>query len=455
MRQGSGRTLVEAFGSFLAQPYEEAMAPELASVLKLRILDLFGAAVAGMETGGVDPFIGDRPEGPATCWLDGSTTWVREAAFLNSFVSHAAYMEDGSRFTGGHPASVVIPAALAIAEQRAVSGRRLLVAILRGYEVFLRVGRAGYPSLVRRGMQSTAMLGALGSAAACAVLRDLDATRASHALAISANLGFGLKAALSASLSQPVQVARSCEGGILAALAAERGAQGALRILEEGLLPLFGSDSSPAGVTAGLGENFCASETYVKIHGGCRGNHAPLDVVAGLMNRAAATHDDVEAIRLCVDTVTDAADIHEPMSGEQAQFSARYAVAALLLHGDALPHRYSDRLLSDGDMRELMNRITVVVDRALDEAYPDKRGASATINLRDGRVLSGSLDNARGEPEDPLDAREIEKKFMALAGHHFGVDAPELVDRIEGLEKQPDIHAIMAIIARAALRARS
>ena len=450
MRREAAPALAEAFGSFLARLDEDALTPDLAMVLKLRVLDLFGAAVAGMQTGGLVHFLGDRPGGGATCWFDGSATSVREASFLNSFVSHAAYMEDGSRFSGGHPASVVVPAAFAIAEERGLSGQRLLSALLGGYEVFLRLGRAAYPALVRRGMQSTAMLGALGSAAAAAVLRDLDEARAAHALAISASLGFGLKAALNASLSQPVQVARSCEGGVMAAMAAERGATGAVRILEEGLLPLFGTDTPPDDALAGLGREFCAGETYVKIHGGCRGNHAPLDVVSGLMQRAGASYGEVETIRVSVDTVTDAADIHEPATGEQAQFSARYAIAALLLFGDALPHRYSDRLLQDPALRDLMGRISVDVDPALDAGYPDKRGAAAAITLRDGREIRGGLDNARGEPEHPLSAGEIEAKFMRLAGEHFGDDAPELVERVLQLETQADIRPIAAILRRRA-----
>src|SRR5213075_2000196 len=111
----------------------------------------------------------------ATLWGEERLASVREAALVNSFATHSTYLEDGSRFTGGHPSSVVIPAALAEAESRGQSGGELIAAVAAGYEVFLRLGRAIYPATVNRGFQSTAVLGAVSSAAAVARLRSLSA----------------------------------------------------------------------------------------------------------------------------------------------------------------------------------------------------------------------------------------------------------------------------------------
>src|SRR5690606_2489056 len=107
----------------------------------------------------------------------------------------------------------------------------LIVAVAAGYEIFLRLGRAIYPSTVERGFQSTAVLGAASSAASCASMLRLDAGRAANAIAIGCTLGVGLKQALKGTRSGPLQVARSCEGGVLAAQLAKAGEQGAENII--------------------------------------------------------------------------------------------------------------------------------------------------------------------------------------------------------------------------------
>ncbi len=60
-----------------------------------------------------------------------------------------------------------------------------------------------------------------------------------------------------------------------------------------------------------------------------------------MLDEADADPGLIDTISIAVDSVTAAADIDHPVTGEQAQFSARFAVAARLLKGDALPHRYS------------------------------------------------------------------------------------------------------------------
>ncbi len=268
--------LVNEFGRFIAQTRYENLPAGVAETVKLRLLDLLAAALAGYHLGchkQLLPILGGA--GQASAWGLGKKLALRDATLLNSFLSHALYLDDGSRFTGGHPSPVVIPSAVALAETERATGRDLIAAVAVGYEIFLRLGRAIYPSTVVRGFQSTAVLGAAASASACASLLHFSPQVAKNALAIACNLGVGLKEALKSSGSQPIQVARSCEGGVMAALFARQGAEGADSILESGFLKAFAENPSTADLLTGLGTDFRIFETYIKIHGGCRGNHAP------------------------------------------------------------------------------------------------------------------------------------------------------------------------------------
>ena len=437
--------LVNEFGKFIAETRYENLPVNVIDTVKLRVLDLLAAGLAGYHLGchkQLLPILGGA--GEASVWGVGKKLALRDAILVNSFMSHALYLDDGSRFTGGHPSPVVIPSALALAETRRAPGRDLIAAVAAGYEIFLRLGRAIYPSTVVRGFQSTAVLGAAASAAACANLLRFPPEAAKNALAIACNLGVGLKEALKSSGSQPIQVARGCESGLVAALFAGHGAQGADSILEAGFLKAFAENPATADILTGLGTDFRIFETYIKVHGGCRGNHAPVDVVQDVVKSNAIKPESIASILIRVDSVTYAAEIHQPANGNEAQFSVAFAVAAALVNGDASVFQYTDANVADPRIRAMMARIRVEVDKALDAGYPDQRAAAAEIVLVDGRRCKGYIPNAKGEPECPLSAAEIEAKFLTLTRDILPGGGARVRDLVMGIETLDDLSVLTA-----------
>ena len=437
--------LVNEFGKFIAETRYENLPADVAETVKLRVLDLLAAGLAGYHLGchkQLLPILGGT--GEATVWGVGKKLALRDAILVNSFISHALYLDDGSRFTGGHPSPVVIPSAIALAETQRATGRDLIAAVAAGYEIFLRLGRAIYPSTVVRGFQSTAVLGAAASAAACANLLRFPPEAAKNALAIACNLGVGLKEALKSSGSQPIQVARGCESGLVAALFAGQGAQGADSILEAGFLKAFAENAATADILTGLGTDFRIFETYIKVHGGCRGNHAPVDVVQDVVKNNAIKPESIASILIRVDSVTYAAEIHQPANGNEAQFSVAFAVAAALVNGDASVFQYTDANVADPRIRAMMTRIRIEVDKALDAGYPDQRAAAAEIVLVDGRRCNGYIPNAKGEPECPLSAAEIEAKFLTLTKDILPGGGARVRDLVLGLETLNDLSVLTA-----------
>lgn len=437
--------LVNEFGKFIAQTRYENLPANVVETVKRRVLDLLAAGLVGYHMGchkQLLPVLGGAEQ--AYVWGLGKKFSLRDATLLNSFLSHALYLDDGSRFTGGHPSSVVIPSAVALAETERATGRQLIAAVAAGYEIFLRLGRAIYPSTVVRGFQSTAVIGAAASAAACANLLRFSPEVAKNALAIACNLGVGLKEALKSSGSQPIQVARSCEGGVVAALFAGQGAEGADSILEGGFLKAFADNPATAGILTGLGTDFRIFETYIKVHGGCRGNHAPVDVTQDVVKANAIKPETIASVLIRVDSVTYAAEIHEPANGNEAQFSVAFAVAAALVNGDASIFQYTDAKVADPRIRAMMARIRVEVDQQLDKGYPDKRASSAEIVLVDGRRFNGYIPNAKGEPECPLSAAEIEDKFLTLTKDILPEGGEHVRDLVMGLETLNDLSILTA-----------
>lgn len=434
-------------GKFASQLDFASLPLGVPGAVKQRTLDVLAASLAGFQLGAHRQLLSVmRGHNEATVWGEGTKLSLRDAVLVNSFLAHCTYMDDGDRYSGAHPAAVIIPSAIALAEVEHLSGERLIAAIAAAYEVLLRVGQAIYPSAVVRGFQSTAILGAIGSAAACANLLGLSAQATKNAIAISCNLGGGLKEALKSSASQPLQVARACEGGLLAALYAQQGAEGPDGIIENGFVKAFADQADVSGVLTGLGSSYRIFDTYIKVHGGCRGNHSPIDTVMDIVKANSITPDEIESILVSVDSVTMAGEIHEPVNGNQAQFSVPFAIAVALLEGSASIFQFTDEKIANPRIRAMMQKIHAQLDKTLDASYPDKRGAGAEIRLADGRRFTLSIDNAKGEPEYPLSTADIELKFYDLANEVLGDNTTRVRDAVMNLETLDDVARLAAHI---------
>jgi len=427
--------LAEKLGVFIAKTQFSDLSSCVIDAAKKRLLDLIGVGIAGYSLGLYRPLLKVLilGSGESTIWGEGIMTSSNGAAMLNSFMAHSTYLEDGSRFTGGHPSSTVIPAILSLGEKIDASGKQLILSLVVGYEIFIRIGQEIYPFVVNRGFQPTSVLASLGAAGGCAKLLNLDSESCSNALAIAANLGSGLKAALKEPSSQPLQVGRSCEGGLLAALLAQHGIKGYSKILEA-YLEAHGGSVNSSKILTNLGSKYYIEDTYIKMHAGCRGNHAPVDVIQKIVLEHKVKPEQVKKINICVDAVTAASEIDRPTTGEEAQFSIPFSVALAFLEGNLSLNHFSNAKLNDPLVKALMNKITVKTDPELDRLLPTKRGAKAEIYLTNGCKYQSTLDIARGEPESPLTQEEIEAKFHRLTKDVLGHKREILIDMINNIE---------------------
>jgi 2-methylcitrate dehydratase PrpD len=106
----------------------------------------------------------------ATALGCGFKTGLQSAAFINGLTGEAIEAQDGLRFGGNHSGVSVIPAALAVAETLELTGKRLIEAVVAGYEVSNRVAAAMHPWHTLSGFLPTGTCGTLGSAVAVSKL---------------------------------------------------------------------------------------------------------------------------------------------------------------------------------------------------------------------------------------------------------------------------------------------
>ena len=103
------------------------------------------------------------------------------AALLNGASSHLAEQDDIHRLAGIHPAVVVFPAALAVAQERRSSGRDFIVAAVAGYEAGARIGAYLGRSHYQR-FHATGTVGTMAAASAAAKLLGSNVSLMLHAL---------------------------------------------------------------------------------------------------------------------------------------------------------------------------------------------------------------------------------------------------------------------------------
>ena len=373
--------------------------------------------------------------GPGACtvvgWPDRASSAM--AAFANGAAAHAFELDDVHEEAVNHPGAVVVPAALAVAEEFDASGPAFLEAVVAGYEAMGRAGLAVGPvSHMLAGFHPTSMSGVFGAAAAAGHLRRLDAAGLNHAFGIAASLASGtMEFTSSGGMAKRIHAARAAEGGILAAALAAQGFEGARDGLagRYGFCRVFTDDPQPERLTERLGERWMIDEITVKPYAACSDVHAMIQATSELVAAHGVAADQID--RITVDGPTKAAELND-MDGTQsvmaAQYSARFNIAAAVLADPADPSTYHPDRIADPALAALQARVaTTVPDPVFDATYAWKQGARVRITLTDGRVLQRTVHGQRGSMHDPLSDEEIERKFRMLAQGRLDAAIPEVV----------------------------
>lgn len=390
---------------------------------RVLVLDWLGSALAGLGTDTGRIFLEYarlQPAGKVTLLGLAEGRSVEVAALVNGALSHIVEMDDVERESVTHPAAVVIPAALAVAERVGASGLDLLAAVVAGYEMMVRVGAAlGAEHYYH--FHNTATAGVFGAAAAAGWLLNLDRDRLVWALGNAGTQAAGLwQFNEEGALTKPLHPGRAAANGVLAATLSRLGLTGARTILEgdRGFFAGLAPRGQPLRVTDRLGdqdEPLRVHAISIKPHASCRHTHAPIDAALALRAQLPA---DADIQRVAVSTYTAAltlCDKPDPRTAPDAKFSLQYCVASALLRGRVGLAEFADAALADGAVRALLARTEVAVDPARDAAYPAHWSAAVRVTLTDGRTFEASQDRPKGDPENPLTPEELEAKFRGLA----------------------------------------
>lgn len=429
------------------------------------ILDLIGVALAGSKReASARIAMADAREaaGPAAATLlcpGGPRVSAEAAAFANGVAAHSIEMDDVHNASSLHPGVAVIPAALAVAEERRASGLETIEAIIAGYEIMIRVGVAAHPTLLyRQGFHPTTVCGVFGAAAAAGSLLKLDAIGMANAFGIAWSFASGnMSWQTEGSMVKRLQAGHAARNGLQAARLAKRGATGPTHVFEEdGFFHAYGGSTDLDALVAELGGPLKLHETGIKPYACCRYNQAPVDGLLALRREHALKPDEIESVNVAIAT-TGHALVAQPPERKQrpantveAQFSLPYSAAVALCAGEAGPDQYLDPWLSNPGVLDLAARVRVESDPEIDAKFPAKWPVKIQVTTRDGRKLDYAADDCLGDPDKPLSADGLAEKFRTLTrGAIREGSAEDLIARIRGLDSEADAGNLVRAVAAA------
>jgi len=363
------------------------------------------------------------------------------AALANGTAAHALDYDDVLEIANAHVSAVLVPAILALGEERQAAGEDCLDAFIVGVEIMARLGEAMNMTHYFLGWHTTLTLGSISAAAAAARLLKLDAARASAAISIATSMASGLKLQLG-TMTKPIHAGLAAKNGILAAAMAESGVTAAEDIFEgeRGFVALFAG--TPIARLDDALEKLGAPPAieqhglWQKYYPCCASAHRPLDAILALRAESGISPGSIKSIDALVSEVAaQNLTYPAPVGAMQARFSMHYLLASALVDGELSLDAFEPSALQRPQIRELLPKITMNADPAQPgDAGTDatRHSAEVTLHLSDGGTLSRSVADPRGHPQQAMDAVELAHKFMSCAERCLTQDKAKTVLAVLG-----------------------
>ncbi|MEK3764148.1 MmgE/PrpD family protein [Solibacillus sp. FSL K6-4121] len=414
-------TISEQLAQYIVNVRFEDIPEEVVHFTKLCIVDYYSSLLKGKEADPVQMMeqvaliIGGEKQATA---VSGLKTSITNAAFINGGASHVIELDDIHKASIVHAATVIMPAAIAIAEWQNLSGKRLIEAIVVGYEVAFRIGETVTPSHYYY-FHNTATCGTFGAAAAVAKLLDLSKAQIVQAFGSAGTQAAGLWEFIEdGAMSKQLHPGKAAMNGILSALLAQQGFTGATAILEgrRGFFEAMSDEYDITRMTDKLGEQYKITENAFKVHASCRHTHAAMDLAIELYEKVKNNGiDSIQSIEVgAYQVALDITDAKNPQTIYAAKFSMQFCVALALLTGKGGFDAFNADSLKNPLIRSLMEKMVVSVDEDIHSQYPHEWGAKIQIHWLDGTSDVMQSQFPKGDPENPLTEQDFIEKFNSL-----------------------------------------
>jgi 2-methylcitrate dehydratase PrpD len=446
--------VMAALSAYMSEARERALPDDVVEKGKHHVLDTIAAMISGVELlpgkaaiRFVEGYGGARVATVVGCDLLAGPI---EAALANGVLAHADETDDSHAPSLSHPGCAVVPAALAVGEQRGIDGTRFLRAVALGYDVGPRVTMClGVPALSREAHKSShSIAGVFGAAAAAGCAAALDARQMRWLLDYTAQQSSGIAAwqrdtdHIEKAFVFGGMPARS---GVTAALLVAAGWTGIDDILSgpDNFILANAPAADPARLIEKLGERYEVMRTNIKKWSVGSPIQAPLDALELMAKRRAF---DAAAVRKVVVRLgTREASVVDNRA--IPDICLQHMVAIMLTDGTV-------SFAAAHDVAR-MRETSVLAQRAKVELVPDAdldrrvREAKVTVVLADGSELSEHVRAVRGAADNPMPRAEVVGKCRDLMAPVLGAaQCDALIEAVLAIERVKDVRDLRPLLQK-------
>ena len=365
---------------------------------------------------------------------------VLNAALINGSASHALDFDDVHFQMMGHPTVPVMPALLALAEDRKSNGCDFLTAFVAGFEAECRIGSSMLPFHYQQGWHATSTIGRLGAAVACAKLLGLDTERLNYSIGLAATQAGGLKQVFG-TMTKPFHAGKAAMDGLLSALLAERGFTCSDDILagEMGFCQVLSPESDPDMIVNGFGEDYAIVNVMFKRHASCFETHPTID--AALELREKVKLEEIEEILVeAVSVAVEIAGKPEPSTGLEGKFSLAYCVALALADGETGEENFTDEKVCSERMVNIWEKVKVEMNEDLGMTQAD-----VTVRTSDGRELKSRGDTFEMSSDKERRKDDLIRKFRSFADRLLPAGRTDgILEFVADIENKGDVGELLS-----------
>ena len=410
---------------FLLETKWEDLPSEVQQRLRGCMLDLLGALVAGC---GSEQFrVGVRLAKKIFCDGDIPAIGTKEtfstigAATAMGHSSNAYDIDDGHNIIRAHPGTSFIGGLLAVGYEKDVSAKEFLTALYVAYEATIRMGAAimDYYQYAH----SSGTFGAVGVVAGGGRMYGFTKEEMNNALSVSefnAPLVPGIRSVEYPSMNKD-GVPFGVMVGELALEAGMCGFTGNKNLLEAEEYVHYLDD---------LGTKHEVMDLYFKPYPCCRWGHPAIDACLAVMADNNVTAEDIEQV--IVETFYKATQLSKgiPSCADEAQYNIAYPVASSIVNNGFSIAQVEQT--DDPKVHKMMEKLTFVCDKELDEQFPAKRLCRVRMVLKDGRTVVSGVHEPRGEAFENIGYDWLSEKFLRITGHKLTKEQQlQLIDILE------------------------
>ena len=454
--------VMEQLSSYMSEAAERALPDDVVEKAKHHIIDTFAAMVSGslLAPGRAALQFAAAYGGKevATVVASKIVCGPVEAAFVNGILAHSDETDDSHGPSRSHPGVSVVPAALAAGEQHGITGAHLLRAVTVGYDVGTRVimamGGPAYQVTTHRSTHGTVAAFASAAAAGCAARLDRRQMRFLLDYTAQQVSGIGAWARDTEHMEKAFLFGgKPATGAITTTTLVSSGWTGVEDVFSgadnffEAYAPRDNGaiKADPSKLTEQLGQRYEITRTNIKKWSVGSPIQAPLDALAGFLQKRSFSANDVKKVLVRV-----ASDEANTVSNrEMPDICMEHMVAIMLLDKKVTFASAHDRarMQAPNVLRERA-KVEVVADPRIDARRP-RREAIVELTLNDGTEMSEWVRDVRGTAENPMTREEVVAKASDLMDPVLGsASASALIAKLLSLETVARIGELRPLLQR-------